>query len=173
MLTLLSGTEANIKGTRCCLHAQRRPVSELSRDCARDLQLHRDVHHAVAVQQTTVAQRGTPAAALVLTRLRMLACVALLAGAFWYTWQTILIVLLIVLGGPCWVWRVVLYIRKKANAPMDLELLLYGLLAAVDVLSAVLVMVLLVVSDAGVGWSVEGGAAMAAARWVVTVHMLC
>jgi hypothetical protein len=70
-----------------------------------------------------------------------------LAGAFWYAWQTILIVLLIVVGGPWWVWRVVLYIRKKANAPMDLELLLYGLLAAIDVLSATLVMVLLVVSE--------------------------
>lgn len=57
--------------------------------------------------------------------------------------------LLIVLGGPWWIWRVVLYIRKKANAPMDLELLLYGLLAAIDVLSATLVLVLLVVSNLG------------------------
>jgi hypothetical protein len=68
------------------------------------------------------------------------------SGAFWYAWQTILIVLLIVVGGPWWLWRVVLYIRKKANTPVDLELLLYGFLAAIDVLSATLVMVLLVVS---------------------------
>jgi hypothetical protein len=75
------------------------------------------------------------------------------AGAFWFAWQTILIVLLIVVGGPWWVWRLVLYMRKKANAPMDLELLLYGGLAAIDVLSATLVLVLLVVSCVGaVGW---------------------
>jgi hypothetical protein len=74
---------------------------------------------------------------------------ALCSGAFWYAWQTILIVLLIVVGGPWWLWRVVLYIRKKANTPVDLELLLFGFLAAIDVLSATLVMVLLVVSHGG------------------------
>lgn len=66
-------------------------------------------------------------------------------GAFWYAWQTILIVLLILIGGSWWLWRLALYVRKKAAAPMDLELLLYGLLAAVDVLSATLVLVLLMV----------------------------
>lgn len=170
MLTLLTGTETGIRGACRWWHAQQRPVPELSRDCARDLQLHADVHSDLLTQLQHKEGRQPshrPDSA------NSAACVALLADAFWYAWQTILIVLLIVLGGPWWVWRVVLYIRKKANAPMDLELLLCGLLAAIDVLSAVLVMVLLVVSDAGAGWSVQGGVAMAAARGVVTRHMLC
>ena len=29
-----------------------------------------------------------------------------LAGAFWYAWQTMLVVLLVLVGGPLWVWRV-------------------------------------------------------------------
>ena len=29
-----------------------------------------------------------------------------LTGAFWYAWQTMLVVLLVVGGGPIWVWRV-------------------------------------------------------------------
>jgi hypothetical protein len=56
-----------------------------------------------------------------------------------------LIVLLLLVGGPWWLWRATLYMRKKLNAPVDLELLLYGALAAVDVFSATLVLVLLMV----------------------------
>jgi hypothetical protein len=51
-------------------------------------------------------------------------------------------------GGPVWVWRVLLYMRKKANAPMDLELLLYAGITAADVLSFTLALVLFLVRDA-------------------------
>jgi len=70
-------------------------------------------------------------------------------------------VLLVLVGGPWWLWRLLLYMRKKANTPMDLELLLYGLLAAVDVLSATLVLVLLVVRGAaGCGAAGRQGAGL-------------
>jgi hypothetical protein len=47
-----------------------------------------------------------------------------------------------------WVWNVLLYMRKKANAPMDLELLLYAGITAADVFSFTLALVLLLVSSA-------------------------
>jgi len=31
---------------------------------------------------------------------------ASLTGSFWYAWQTMLVVLLVLAGGPVWVWRV-------------------------------------------------------------------
>jgi hypothetical protein len=48
-----------------------------------------------------------------------------------------------------WVWRVLLYMRKKANAPMDLELLLYAGITAADVFSFTLALMLFLVSVAG------------------------
>uniref|UniRef100_A0A383WB01 Meckelin n=1 Tax=Tetradesmus obliquus TaxID=3088 RepID=A0A383WB01_TETOB len=69
-----------------------------------------------------------------------------LTGAFWYSWQTMLIVLLILVGCPVWVWRVLLYMRQKANAPMDLELLLFAGISAADVFSFTLALVLFLVS---------------------------
>jgi hypothetical protein len=44
-----------------------------------------------------------------------------------------------------WVWRVLLYMRKKSNAPMDLELLLYAGITAADMLSFTLALVLFLV----------------------------
>ncbi|KAI8463954.1 MAG: Meckelin [Monoraphidium minutum] len=69
-----------------------------------------------------------------------------LIGSFWYAWQTMLVVLLVLGGGPVWVWRVVLYMRRRASQPLDIELVLYGALAAVDVFSGALVAVLALVS---------------------------
>jgi hypothetical protein len=42
--------------------------------------------------------------------------------------------------------QVVLYMRKRSTQPMDIELVLYGLVAAVDVFSGALVAVLVMVS---------------------------
>ena len=42
--------------------------------------------------------------------------------------------------------QVMLYMRKRSNQPVDIELVLYALLAAVDVFSAALVAVLALVS---------------------------
>lgn len=50
------------------------------------------------------------------------------------------------IGGPVWVWRVLLYMRQKANAPMDLELLLFAGITAADTVSFTLVLVLFLVS---------------------------
>jgi hypothetical protein len=77
-----------------------------------------------------------------------------LSGEFWYAWQTILIVLLLLVAGPWWGWRMLLYVRKRAPAgqaplTLDLELLLHGALAAADVMSATLVGVLFVVGRCG------------------------
>lgn len=80
-----------------------------------------------------------------------------LTGSFWSSWRTMLAVLLVLVGGPLWVWRVLLFMRHKANAPMDLELLLYGGLAAADAFSAALVGVLFLVS----GWECRAGRACA------------
>ena len=71
-----------------------------------------------------------------------------LNGSFWYAWQTMLIVVLILLGGPVWIWRVLLYMRQRSNQPMDLELLVFGCLAAADTFSAALCFVLFLVSAA-------------------------
>lgn len=72
-----------------------------------------------------------------------------ITSSFWYSWQTILIVILTLVGGPIWIWRVLLYMRKKANQPMDIELIVYGIMAAADVFSFALCIVLLLVSLAG------------------------
>jgi hypothetical protein len=69
-----------------------------------------------------------------------------LNSSFWYAWQTMLIVVLVILGGPVWIWRVLLYMRQRSNQPMDLELLVFGCLAAIDTFSAALCFVLFLVS---------------------------
>lgn len=48
-------------------------------------------------------------------------------------------------GGPTWVWRIVQYMRKRAQQPMDIELVLYSVVAAADVFSFALCIVLLLV----------------------------
>lgn len=58
-----------------------------------------------------------------------------------------MIVLLVVAGGPVWIWRVMQYMKKKANAPMDLELLLFAGVSAADVFSFTLAVVLFLVSS--------------------------
>jgi hypothetical protein len=64
-------------------------------------------------------------------------------AAFWVSWRAALIVLLLLLGGPVWAWRVLLSVRRRpASAPPGLELLLAAALAAADALSAVLAAVL-------------------------------
>lgn len=119
-----------------------------------------------------------------------------LTGSFWYAWQTMLVVMLVLAGGPVWVWRVrarayasgarhgellpglprspgarvaardappaappsplhtahpsmpqvVLYMRKRPQQPVDIELALFAALAAADVFSGVLAAVLVMVS---------------------------
>lgn len=66
--------------------------------------------------------------------------------AFWKVWQTALIVFLVVLGLPLWLWRMFGWLRKRRDAVLDLEVLYYGALFAVDVGSFALAGVLLVVS---------------------------
>jgi hypothetical protein len=39
-----------------------------------------------------------------------------LTGAFWYAWQTMLVVLLVLGGGPVWVWRVSVVTRPAVQA---------------------------------------------------------
>lgn len=75
-----------------------------------------------------------------------------LNGAFWNSWQIMLIVLLVVVGGPVWIWLVMQYMQKRANAPMDLDLLLFAAITAADVFSFTLVVVLFLVS-----WWLCGG----------------
>jgi hypothetical protein len=52
---------------------------------------------------------------------------------------------LLQVGGPAWVWRIVQYMRKRAQQPMDIELVLYSLVAACDTFSFALCIVLLLV----------------------------
>ncbi|GBF95222.1 meckelin [Raphidocelis subcapitata] len=69
-----------------------------------------------------------------------------LARSFWYAWQTLLVVLLVVCGGPVWAWRVARYLRRRSAQPADAELLLFAGLAAVDAFSGALVAALVLVS---------------------------
>ncbi|KIY92883.1 putative Meckelin [Monoraphidium neglectum] len=85
-----------------------------------------------------------------------------LSSSFWYAWQTMLVVLLVLGGGPVWVWRVVLYMRRRPGQPVDIELGLYAVLAAADALSAALAAVLALVS---LYW-------LALAKLQVEVHLL-
>ncbi len=45
-----------------------------------------------------------------------------------------------------WAWRMMLFLRKRVNTPIDLDVLLYALLAAADAMSFALCVVLLLVS---------------------------
>ena len=49
-------------------------------------------------------------------------------------------------GCPLWAWRMALFLRKRASRPIDLDVLLYALLAAADALSFALCIVLLLLS---------------------------
>jgi hypothetical protein len=76
---------------------------------------------------------------------------ASLNGVFWYAWRTMLVVFLVLVGAPVLCWRLLLYVRKAANRTMDVELLVYFVLAAADTLSATLCIVLFVVSHGTLG----------------------
>lgn len=58
--------------------------------------------------------------------------------------------------------QVVLYMRKHSNQPMDIELVLYSLLAAIDVFSGTLVAVLVLVS---LYWLAMAKLQVGGARW--------
>jgi hypothetical protein len=74
---------------------------------------------------------------------------ASLNGVFWYAWRTMLVVFLVLVGAPVLCWRLLLYVRKAANRSMDVELLVYFVLAAADTLSATLCIVLFLVRGKG------------------------
>jgi len=68
------------------------------------------------------------------------------ARDFWAPWQTALIVFLIAVGAPLWAWRMAAFLRRRAYAPLDVELLFNAFITAVDSLSFALAGVLLVIS---------------------------
>ncbi len=55
-------------------------------------------------------------------------------------------------GGPAWVWRIVQYMRKRAQQPMDIELVVYSVVTACDTFSFALCIVLLLVSGQVLKW---------------------
>lgn len=75
-----------------------------------------------------------------------------LQARFWAAWQTMLIVLLVLVGAPLWIWRMMLYLRKHAQQPMDIEFLAFTVITAADCLSFALVMVTVLAS---VYWLVQ------------------